>query len=92
MRGLACVPCGKFFRIVKNGFIVEEGMPNERDGTWGPYKLWRADLYICPSCGTKVVTGFAANPFAEHFEDRYKEQAEKYPPQLRVNDCGGCQP
>jgi hypothetical protein len=92
MRGLACVPCGKFFRIKKNGFVVEEGMPLSGGVAWGPYKLWEADLWECPNCGAQVAAGFAQRPLAEHYEPDYADQIAKHPPKLRVNDCGGAQP
>jgi len=91
VRGLACIQCKKFLRIVKNGVNIEEGMPNSRD-EWGPYKLWKADLYECPECKVQLACGFGQGPIAEHFESDYAAMIEKYPPLIRVDDCGGAKP
>jgi hypothetical protein len=94
MRGLACVKCAKFFRIKKNGVVLEEGRPLDDKGKqWGPYKMWRVDLWECPGCGMQVTAGAGQNPTAEHYMvERYAEQREKHPPLLTVNDCGGAKP
>lgn len=90
---LACVKCAKFLRRKKNGVVVEEGRPLDHDSqTWGPYKLWMADLFVCPGCGTEVVSGFAQQNFAEHFEPDYNAQRAKHLPLVTVNDCGGAKP
>jgi hypothetical protein len=91
MRGLACVQCKKFLRIVKNGVNIEEGMPTRGD-EWGPYKLWKADLYECPECKVQLACGFGQGPIAEHFESDYAKVREQNPPLIRVDDCGGAKP
>jgi hypothetical protein len=58
--------CGTFMRVSCNGVTVEETL---EDGA--PYKLWRADLYVCPACKSSVVVGFAHKPIAEHFQSEY---------------------
>jgi hypothetical protein len=35
------------------------------------YKIWDADLWKCPGCGVKIILGFADNPLAEHFSDKF---------------------
>ena len=93
MRGLACVTCSKFFRLKKSGVNIEEGMPTGNDLTkWGPYKLWKADLYECPSCGAQIIAGFAHSNFAEHYQPDYSLQRSQNPPLITVNDCGGAKP
>ncbi len=94
MRGLACVKCQKFFRIVKNGVALEEGMPTNSEQTeWTSYKIWFADLWECPSCGVQVTAGAGNNPIAEHYmTEHYAAMREKYPPLITVNDCGGAKP
>jgi hypothetical protein len=92
-QGMACAKCAKFFRRIKSGVVVEEGMPTDRDQKeWGPYKLWRADLFECPQCKTQVIAGFAQHNFAEHYQDDYAEKRDKEPPIVTVNDCGGMKP
>ena len=90
-RGLVCLNCRLFFRIKKNGVIIEEGMP---DGTGGsvPYKLWQADLYECRGCGCQLVTGFGQGPIPEHFQDGYATVREHHPPLVHIPDCGGARP
>jgi hypothetical protein len=41
--------------------------------TFGPYKVWEADLWRCPNCGHETIAGFALEPLAEHYEDRFQE-------------------
>lgn len=94
VRGLACVRCAKFFRPKKNGVILEEGRPlNREQSEWGPYKMWRVDLWECPSCGIQVTAGAGSNPTAEHYmTEHYADQRKKHPPLITVNDCGGAKP
>ncbi len=58
--------CGRFLRVKQNSVTVEE---LTEDGQ--PYKLWDADLWACADCGIEVVTGFAREPLAEHYQDTY---------------------
>ena len=88
MPRLACVGCGQFFHIKKNGVVIEEGMP-DGNGGWGPYKLWAADLYECRRCGTTIAAGFAREPFAEHYQFDYQAARERNVPLATINDCGG---
>lgn len=62
-----CIKCHFFMRPVRNGIYVLE-MAGET-----PYKLWAADILGCPVCGRTIVTGFAQEPTAEHFEKRMYE-------------------
>jgi hypothetical protein len=56
-----------------------------------PYKLWLADLYECIDCHTEVVTGFAANCYAEHYQPDFEEKLAKVPDSRKFWDksCGG---
>jgi DNA-directed RNA polymerase subunit RPC12/RpoP len=54
----------------KNGVYVIEM------ADFGPYKVWMADLWICPKCGHKVIGGFAVHPIREHYQDGFKEILE----------------
>lgn len=67
-----CVKCEKEMRPEKNGVYIEEHM---NDGS--PYKIWHADLWKCPVCGTELICGFAINPTAHHFEDHYSEEQKR---------------
>jgi hypothetical protein len=88
-----CVQCRTFYKPKKNGIVLLEQMPVETaavpgriDPTaWGPYKIWMADLYQCNSCGMELITGFAAHPAAERYDERFTE-AMKYVTHT-VNDC-----
>lgn len=90
-----CVPCQRFFRIEKSGFIFIEGMPmpgadRALPGTleperWQPYKLWAGDLWRCESCGAKILSGFGNGPISEHYRSDFANLAEMS--QLQVNDC-----
>ncbi|KKN16780.1 hypothetical protein LCGC14_0972420 [marine sediment metagenome] len=71
MPKIVCVKCEVEYKPEENGITLEE-MAN-----FGSYKLWNADLFKCPKCGNEIVGGFADRPFAEHFEDNYKEVLAK---------------
>jgi hypothetical protein len=61
--------------VVRNSVTVEELL---EDGA--PYKLWDADRWACAECGTTVITGFAAQPFAEHWHPTYAQQRARLAP------------
>lgn len=67
--------CGRFMVVKNNGMTVEELM---EDGA--PYRLWDADLYQCPDCGAKVITGFGRAPLAEHYQPDYLAQRDRLAP------------
>ncbi len=87
-----CVPCHRFFRPEKNGFVWTEMMPiglNALPGlsnpqAWEPYKVWNGDKWKCHGCGTEIIVGNASRAIEGHQSD-FKEK-EKYS-QLAVNDC-----
>ena len=68
-----CANCKVFMKTKAIGVIVEETMDDGK-----PYKLWSADLFECPSCMTQIITRFATNPIAEHFEERYAALSKAY--------------
>lgn len=37
----------------------------------GPYKLFSADKYACPSCKKEVVADFPVMPIVEHYQPNY---------------------
>lgn len=63
--------CGRFMRVKKNSVTVEEQL---EDGA--PYKLFDADLFECVECGVEVISGFAREPFAEHWQPGYAHRRE----------------
>lgn len=65
-----CFACRIEMRPEQNDFIVEEMAERDR-----PYRVWSTDLYRCPGCGAKVICGFAREPMAEHWAERYALQA-----------------
>lgn len=65
-----CPQCGEFMRVDRQGVTVVEL------ADFGPYKLWMADLLAC-SNGHKVISGFAAHPFAEHYEPSFVAEMQR---------------
>lgn len=89
-----CVKCGKFYKIVRNGVVVEEGMPapdrptNPESATkWLPYKLYLADHYRCDTCGSEMAVT-VDRPFAVQHHENYTILKEARPPLVFVEDCG----
>jgi hypothetical protein len=68
-----CVECEVEYRAEKNGIVAEEM------ADFGSYKLWRADLWKCPGCGHRLITGFGQQNFAEHWQPGYKETCRQHP-------------
>ena len=92
MPNAVCLRCHRFLKVKKNGVVIEEGRPltGQRDGPWGPYKLWQADLWVCPGCGVEIVMGFGRGPLSEHFRPDYETERESWRGDLlpgRVDDC-----
>lgn len=91
-----CVPCQRFFRMVKSGFYFIEGMPrrdNVPPGTaapesWKPYKVWAGDKWRCEGCGAEIVSGVGQHPIAEHYQADFAAHVLRLnADQLQVNDC-----
>jgi len=59
-----CVECGHKMPIRKQGIVVLEQFQCPPV----PYQAWMADLHECPNCHRQVASGFADNPFWQHFE------------------------
>jgi hypothetical protein len=58
MPPLACVDCGIPFRCDRNGVLVI--FRDAGDGR--PYKVYDADRWRCPACGTLVLSGYGKEP------------------------------
>lgn len=59
---VVCTACRTHLRIETQRVLVIEM------ASFGPYKVWNADLYKCPGCGAEMVTGFGQCPIrADHY-------------------------
>ena len=94
-----CVPCERFMRPLKNGYIFVEGMPTEpsyREGRennvgkgatgWLPYKVWHGDLWHCPTCGAQIIAGVGREPEAVQHEEHFAESL-RHVNGILVKDC-----
>jgi hypothetical protein len=85
-----CVPCKRYYKIVKTGFAFTEGFaPNclEPDN-WKPYKIWFGDLWRCCGCDHRMITGFGAAPISEHYKPDFAAKMLRFrADQFQVNDC-----
>jgi hypothetical protein len=50
-----------------------------------PYKLWRCDIYVCPSCGERVLTGWSSQPVAYDGDPDFAERLEKAKEEMCIN-------
>ncbi len=69
-----CVDCKTGYAPLKNDIVVLETMDDQMQ----PYKLWCADLVQCPKCKHRVITGFGRQHIAEHYEQDFQSQLERY--------------
>lgn len=89
-----CVPCRRFYRMVRAGLPFIEGMPSGNDAPagnkapdrWRPYKVWFGDLWRCPDCGAEIISGVGSQRVAEHYEADFKDWADRAEG-LQINDC-----
>lgn len=92
-----CFPCQRFFRQRKSGFYFIEGMPigpgTARAGLvdadkWKPYKIWSGDVWVCPGCDAKIISGVGFAPVSEHYKENFNDLVAKLnATQFQVNDC-----
>ena len=68
MAKLVCAKCECELRPETNGVGVIE------TASFGPYKIWDADLWKCPGCGIEIVAGFGQRPIAQHFEEDFDKE------------------
>jgi hypothetical protein len=66
-----CVKCETDMRPKKNGVYVLDHAK-----VIGPYKLWSADLWVCPACEAEVVVGFGNSPM-EHYQEEFGPLLER---------------
>ena len=62
-----CISCQVQYKTEKGGVYVVEM------ASFGPYKIWLADLKKCPKCGHLIIGGFGNHPVAFHFEEGFSE-------------------
>jgi len=59
---IMCEKCGESMRVAKNGVKVR----------YGYYRgYFHADLYECPICGAKVISGFSSEIYEPDAEVDY---------------------
>ncbi|MDP2661182.1 MAG: hypothetical protein Q8R28_10690 [Dehalococcoidia bacterium] len=60
-----CVPCETEMRPTRNDVAVVDY------AAFGPYKVWDADEFTCPSCGYRIVVGFGNAPLYHHRDEGF---------------------
>ncbi len=67
MPKLVCVQCELEYKIAVTGNYVIEMFCDPPE----PYKIFNGDRWECPGCGHQIIAGFALDPLAEHFQDKF---------------------
>ena len=80
-----CVTCEIEFRMQQSG-IAAELMAADMS-----YQVWSGDLWECPSCHFKIVSGFGHSPIAEHFQAHYALSLETETPHGLVRYWGSAE-
>jgi len=65
-----CPECQSEYHVKEQGILVIEM------ASFGPYKVWEADLLECRGCNKTFVGGFAEQPLMEHYEKGFDEWLE----------------
>ena len=60
----------------QNGYVVHIKQANGQ-----PYQIRQGDLWECPSCTNRIVTGFGEGPIAEHHN---REEFAAYVPTVQL--------
>lgn len=68
-----CVKCEVEFRMKIAGIYVKEMYRHNQE----VYKVWSADLWECPLCGTQIVFGFGNNPLAHGSDEEEMREVLK---------------
>ena len=66
---ITCVNCERGYQRIELGIYLVEMFCDPPQ----PYKIWSADLWQCPGCNDKVVSGRGDNPLIHHFQDGFDE-------------------
>jgi len=69
-RPIHCVKCERDLRPEKNGVFLVELTRRSRDGESYPYAIWHADLWMCPQCKVKIISGYSAEP-TYHYQEGF---------------------
>ena len=72
MKRPICVKCEIEMRPEENDVRVIEWFSEPPQ----PYKIWCADVWMCPKCKTKIVVGFGQGAYAEHFQEGFEQSLE----------------
>jgi hypothetical protein len=77
-----CVKCETEMEPEKNGVGVLD------HASFGPYKIWMADMWQCPVCKVQIVIGFGHGPLAEHYEEEFTSHVDTFrqPGELLINN------
>lgn len=67
-----CVKCGVELKPGTNGV----GLLDMAD--FGPYQVWDADKYKCPTCGYEIVVGFAQAAISAHYNQNFTKVVSTY--------------
>lgn len=59
-----CTDCGRDFQVDKTGVLIKELFMGDKE----VYRIWNADLLRCPGCNIMIISRFADNPAAEHWD------------------------
>lgn len=81
MTGKVCVQCEREMHPDTNSVVVVEWAGET------PYKLWQADIWKCAGCGIEAVLGFANNPFAEHWQEKFEGLLKHAREKHRIINC-----
>jgi len=67
-----CYPCRRKMKVDIVGIEVLEMTAKGE-----PYKLWSADVLICPVCGQTVVTRFSDRPISQQGQEGFEKQLKR---------------
>ena len=67
-----CVKCQTEMRPETNGVGLLDM------ASYGPYKVWDADLYKCPTCSYEIVVGFGTNAISHHTDKDFDRTLDHY--------------
>lgn len=72
-RPIFCARCLRDLRPEKNGVYLLEmaGDPPQ------PYALWHADLWTCPECKTRIISGYGGSPVRCSEGERFKTELKR---------------
>jgi len=67
-----CVKCEVDMRPETNGVHLIDM------ASFGPYRVWHADLWKCPNpeCGVEIIVGFCGSYIAEHYMEGFPKVME----------------